>query len=700
MRVFIQTQNRPRQRVLSELKKSSTAAPAAGYPADPILHLQRTIGNQAVQRMLALAEPDDLQACSSIKEVTSGACDFNQIPAHAKSSASIQAKLAVSSPGDKYEQEAERVAERVMNTSPSELHTCARGAECPQCRTRQPSREHQDVHSRRVAVNDLGQTSIPPIVHEVLRSPGESLDLTTRARMEPRFGHDFSKVRVHTNDRAAGSAQAVNALAYTVGENVVFAAGQYAPSSPPGQKLIAHELAHVVQQNGSRHSHEGLSAQHGLSLAPSGVIARRLPPDWQEEPPDWYLAKRAAIQKHGEEQRTVIDFLEKGRNIKPDPTKGFSDPDNLFRNTVQMFDAGRFRLSILSPTHYSDKLHFDPRVKHPAIGGDYPVTPPADPKVPGPGLMYETSALGKLEPAPTPPQIQTLPAKVERAPGEAPKPEKTEPTTAKPSTPPPPAFSAFLPGDVFVFTHGMLTEGQFRQTFVHEGQHVADLTPQRVTTNDVERKLEAYKSEFRAFWIQPVLPRTSLAAPGGERFSEPTGKADNTKKVTITDPQKKCTLCPPGNPSGKAFAEPKTGIKNARQEGIFWHIITNYAEHQYDCCYVYNEQFHKEVNQFAYPESINLINSERLMSLDLELQNLTKSMTQSQVSSTNLVALLAKLEPIDWAFINDPILAKTFWDTLRAAAPEFVYKGVKVLLTKGAKGSVSEAEVNRALSGK
>jgi hypothetical protein len=320
--------------------------------------------------------------------------------------------------------------------------------------------------------------------------------------------------------------------------------------------------------------------------------------------------------------------------------------------------------------------------------------------VAGPGQVHEASALGKLEPAPPPLKIQTLPPKVERAPGEAPKPEKTEPTPAKPSVPPAPTFSAFSPGDIFVFTHGMLTEGQFRQTFVHEGQHVADLTPQRVTTNDVEKKLEAYKSEFRAFWIQPVLPRTSIAAPGGERFSEPTGKADNTKQVAITDPQKNCTLCPPGNPSGKPFAEPKTAMKNARQEEIFWHIVTNYPKHQFDCCYVYNEQFHKEVNRFAFPESVNLINSERLMNLNLELQNLNKSMTQSQITGTNLVAILAQLEPTDWAFISDAKLAKTFWDALQGAAPEFVYKGVRALLKKGATGPVSEAEVNKALSGK
>ncbi len=66
--------------------------------------------------------------------------------------------------------------------------------------------------------------------------------------MEPRFGHDCGSVRVHTDARAAESAQAVNALAYTVGNGIVFDAGEYAPATPDGQRLLAHELAHVVQQ--------------------------------------------------------------------------------------------------------------------------------------------------------------------------------------------------------------------------------------------------------------------------------------------------------------------------------------------------------------------------------------------------------------------------------------------------------------------
>jgi Domain of unknown function (DUF4157) len=92
-------------------------------------------------------------------------------------------------------------------------------------------------------------STVPPIVHEVLRSSGQPLDSQTRTFMESRFSHDFSRVRVHSDTRAAESARAVNALAYTVGINTVFANGQYAPQTFAGRRLLAHELTHVIQQN-------------------------------------------------------------------------------------------------------------------------------------------------------------------------------------------------------------------------------------------------------------------------------------------------------------------------------------------------------------------------------------------------------------------------------------------------------------------
>lgn len=98
------------------------------------------------------------------------------------------------------------------------------------------------------SVSHAGPATVPPIVKEVLRSPGHPIDPATRASMESRFGHDFSQVRVHTDDKAAESARVMGARAYTVGHDVAFVDGQYAPDKSEGRKLLIHELTHMVQQ--------------------------------------------------------------------------------------------------------------------------------------------------------------------------------------------------------------------------------------------------------------------------------------------------------------------------------------------------------------------------------------------------------------------------------------------------------------------
>jgi len=103
-----------------------------------------------------------------------------------------------------------------------------------------------------------GLPTAPPILHEVLRSFGQPLDSVDRAFFEARFGERFDKVRVHTDPRAAASARAVNSLAYTVGQQIVFASGQYSPQSRSGRNLLAHELTHVRQQRSAMPAGERL----------------------------------------------------------------------------------------------------------------------------------------------------------------------------------------------------------------------------------------------------------------------------------------------------------------------------------------------------------------------------------------------------------------------------------------------------------
>jgi hypothetical protein len=125
--------------------------------------------------------------------------------------------------------------------------------------------------------------AVPGLVHEVLRSPGRPLDAAVRSGMDSRFDHDFSGVRVHSDAKAAESAQAVNALAFTVGQHVVFGRDRFAPGSPDGRKLLAHELTHVVQQDAHRDTASALriggtesaaeQEARSVSTAPGNKIA-------------------------------------------------------------------------------------------------------------------------------------------------------------------------------------------------------------------------------------------------------------------------------------------------------------------------------------------------------------------------------------------------------------------------------------------
>lgn len=118
--------------------------------------------------------------------------------------------------------------------------------ECEGCDKQKLSLQRSALNSERSTPDSDGVRSI---VQDVLHSRGEPLNAETRAFMEPRFGHDFANVRVHTDSRASQSAAGLNALAYTSGSNIVFGDQQYAPQTSAGSKLIAHELAHVIQQS-------------------------------------------------------------------------------------------------------------------------------------------------------------------------------------------------------------------------------------------------------------------------------------------------------------------------------------------------------------------------------------------------------------------------------------------------------------------
>jgi outer membrane protein OmpA-like peptidoglycan-associated protein len=219
----------------------------------------------------------------------------------------IQAKLTVNRPGDKFEQEADRVAETVMRmpelptvqatgisgrhvtpslqrmcpTCEDEQHASATHIQrvCSDCKAELNSDRDEEENLQTKQASGLTPEINPGIQARIdsLRGGGQPLPGSLRAFFEPRFGHNFSNVRIHSYAQAAEAARSVNALAYTRGSDVVFGAGQYRPETYSGRKLLAHELAHVVQQSGDAAKSQGArpaSVQRlgDPSQAPAGMI--------------------------------------------------------------------------------------------------------------------------------------------------------------------------------------------------------------------------------------------------------------------------------------------------------------------------------------------------------------------------------------------------------------------------------------------
>jgi peptidoglycan hydrolase-like protein with peptidoglycan-binding domain len=273
-------------------KPKENLSQSINSPVEQILHLQQTLGNQAVQRLI--------------------------------NSATIQAKLKIGQHNDKYELEADRIADKVMSMPEpkrslvnSHSSLVQRESTCPECPEKeeiqtkplaeqitplvqrqaeeeeepiqtkliQPQAEEEEepvqtkllqrqeaeeeeepvqtklqrqaeeeeeepVQAKQANTQTPAATSNIEFSVNSLKGGGQPLPKSTRSYFEPRFGVDFSQVRLHTDSKAADTAKSINAKAFTKGKDVVFASGQYSPGTSSGKRLMAHELTHVVQQHG------------------------------------------------------------------------------------------------------------------------------------------------------------------------------------------------------------------------------------------------------------------------------------------------------------------------------------------------------------------------------------------------------------------------------------------------------------------
>lgn len=259
-------QDQSQKQASSRPARSNQVTAGANHHPSPMLHLQRAIGNQAGLRSLQapahaelqpgrmVSAPGDVREQEADQVTHTGGVVLQRTCACGGTSGEddecaecrakrlqgqgvLQAKLTVGAANDAYEQEADRVAEQVMRM--------------PEPLSESQALSITPVTSRQAQSKESGAeapATAPPIVHEALSSPGQPLDAATRGYFEPRFGHDLTRVRLHTDPKAAESARAVNALAYTIGNDIVLGTGQYRPRTIDGSRLLAHELTHVVQQ--------------------------------------------------------------------------------------------------------------------------------------------------------------------------------------------------------------------------------------------------------------------------------------------------------------------------------------------------------------------------------------------------------------------------------------------------------------------
>ena len=208
----------------------------------------RGIGNQALLRRLNTAPPGE--------QVPPGPAPGEQV--RPSSARPIRRKPILTVPGDALEQEADAAADRVMRMEGSVPPLPPAPVTCPATvRRDDDTGDGLDGLDTAAAVRAAGHS-------------GEPLPPALRADLEVRFGHDFRQVRVHADAEAAAAARGVHAKAYATGRDIVFAAGRYAPETTAGRRLIAHELAHVVQQGAASHDADG-GAHHA---APAAMIAR------------------------------------------------------------------------------------------------------------------------------------------------------------------------------------------------------------------------------------------------------------------------------------------------------------------------------------------------------------------------------------------------------------------------------------------
>jgi hypothetical protein len=236
------------QRVYDQRKQAAEAEDSRAGRAEAVLNLQQTYGNRYVQRVMG----------------------------------KVQAKLIVNPPDDQYEKEADRIADAVTEASAStvrrqvdeeELVTTKRASDIQRQEEEEPEEEEEPIQTKAVSSHAMEVSKYLEAGINTARGGGQSLPDSVRGSLELQLGHDFSQVHIHTDAEADKLSQQLGAKSFTSGNDVFFREGTYQPGSDSGRGLIAHELAHVVQQDAARVSRQ--AAETGQAAAESKEEVQR-----------------------------------------------------------------------------------------------------------------------------------------------------------------------------------------------------------------------------------------------------------------------------------------------------------------------------------------------------------------------------------------------------------------------------------------
>jgi len=515
---------------------------------------------------------------------------------------------------------------------------------------------------QRRAVSSGAPSEIPPVVHEVLRSPGKPLDPATRVFFESQLGHDFSKVRVHADDRAVQSAKAIDALAYTLDSHVVLPSQAQNSDSGQDSRLLGHELVHVAQHEraGSRVTseaetrinHRGESAEKEANALAARInrgarvqVREALAPGiYRQTQTGASSAQGNAAKEHLKEQENVAQLIEQMRQVKADPSKGYDHVDNLTHNALEWFSPAessgpplgsvgkqappKVELAVLSMTDDSmtrDRTqgwaYFDPTVKYPRTGGTYP--PDASVKTDEHLKYAQPNVHGEFV------QLAQTPY-------------------------------------IALYAPVQFDYDELRKVLIHEVQHVADQhKPSFMFINSAAAGAkERYQTEFRAFWIQPESPPAPPSPfPSGPTQSFSVQQSPlNRDPVSVNNPAK-CTAC------AQTGQSVPTHFKNQKQQNIFWYLKDVYKADAFDCLYVCDADFRVMVDNFSGPASVNAGESVRIQAVLEATEKINKTPGKLDQEMYGVVNAAKKLDNLDRQFLQDESASEPFWKKVNSRVP-------------------------------